>query len=140
MHFLCFYPFFELTAWKPYRLSHVNTLCIKLFYLLKDQSLKFLQINIENWRSWKMTFFGFLVIGFFNFVFLFFLNENQLGFHMRYHLFLHYWWFIQNLGKDFIQINNAYNFRFFIHLKKCFNDLDVSKQNILTRLTNLYQI
>ena len=23
-------------------------------------------------------------------------------FHMRYHLFLHYGWFLQNLGKDFI--------------------------------------
>ena len=24
---------------------------------------------------------------------------------MRYHLFLHYEWFLQNLGKDFIRIN-----------------------------------
>ena len=35
----------------------------------------------------------------------FFSNENQLGFHMRYHLFLHYGWFLQNLGKDFNQTN-----------------------------------
>ena len=32
-------------------------------------------------------------------------NENQLGFHMRYCLFLHYVWFLQNLEKDFIQTN-----------------------------------
>ena len=53
-----------------------------------------------------MTFFWFLVIGFFKKRFvLFFPNENQLGFHMRYHLFLHYKWFLQNLGKDFIRTN-----------------------------------
>ena len=43
-----------------------------------------------------------MVIGFFKY---FFPNENQLGFHMRYHLFLHYGWFLQNLGKDFIRTN-----------------------------------
>ena len=32
-------------------------------------------------------------------------NENQLGFNMRYHLFLHFGWFLQNLGKYFIQTN-----------------------------------
>ena len=32
-------------------------------------------------------------------------NENNLGFHMRYHFFLHYGWFLQNLGKDFIRTN-----------------------------------
>ena len=32
-------------------------------------------------------------------------NENQLGFHMRYHLFLHYGWFLLNLEKDFKRTN-----------------------------------
>ena len=32
-------------------------------------------------------------------------NENNLGFHMRYHFFLPYEWFLQNLGKDFIRTN-----------------------------------
>ena len=32
-------------------------------------------------------------------------NEKTKGFHMRYHLFLHYGWFLQNLGKDFIRTN-----------------------------------
>ena len=41
----------------------------------------------------------------FFFVFLFFSNVNQLGFYMRYHLFLHYEWFLQNLEKDFIRTN-----------------------------------
>ena len=33
------------------------------------------------------------------------LNENKQPVHMRYHLFLHYGWFLQNLGKDFIRTN-----------------------------------
>ena len=33
------------------------------------------------------------------------LNENKQPVHMRYHLFLHYGWFHQNLGKDFIRTN-----------------------------------
>ena len=28
--------------------------------------------------------------------------KNKLAVHMRYHFFLHYGWFLQNLGKDFI--------------------------------------
>ena len=31
--------------------------------------------------------------------------KNNFVFHMRYHLFLHYVWFLQNLGKDFIRTN-----------------------------------
>ena len=61
-HFLCFHLFFELisdnlTTIKVERLSHINALCINLSYSLKDQSLKFLQKSIENWRSWKSQFF-----------------------------------------------------------------------------------
>ena len=53
-----------------------------------------------------MTFFGFWLLGFSKKIyFLFFPSENQLGFHMRYHLFLHYGWFLQNLGKYFIRTN-----------------------------------
>ena len=33
------------------------------------------------------------------------LNESKQPVHMRYHLFLHYKWFLQNLGKDFIWTN-----------------------------------
>ena len=36
---------------------------------------------------------------------LFHLNINKQPFHMRYHLFLQYGWFLQNLGKDFIWTN-----------------------------------
>ena len=63
--------------------------------------------NIENWRSWKMRFFWVVHFDFFfqkNF-FLLHLNENKQPVHMRYHLFLQYRWFLQNLGKDFIQTN-----------------------------------
>ena len=37
--------------------------------------------------------------------FLLHLNENKQPVHMSYHLFLHYGWFLQNLGKDFIRAN-----------------------------------
>lgn len=45
------------TARQPNRLSHINALQINLCYIPKDQSLKFLQKNIENWQSWKSQFF-----------------------------------------------------------------------------------
>jgi hypothetical protein len=45
-----------------------------------------------------------------------FSNGNQLGFHMRCHLFLHYGGFLQNLGKDFIQTNMHTT----VHLSKLF--------------------
>ena len=40
--------------------THINALHINLSYLSKNQSLKFLRKDIENWRSVKMTFFSFL--------------------------------------------------------------------------------
>ena len=55
-----------------------------------------------NWRSWKMTFF---MGGNFDFFFCFISMKINFFFHMRYHLFLHYGWFLQNLGKDFIRTN-----------------------------------
>ena len=33
------------------------------------------------------------------------LNENEQPIHMRYHLFLHHGWLLQNLGKDFVRTN-----------------------------------
>ena len=45
------------TASPPYRLSPINALRIIQFYKPKDQSMRFSQKNIENWQSWKMTFF-----------------------------------------------------------------------------------
>ena len=45
--------------------------------------------------------FGFWLLGFF----LLFPNKNYLGFHMRYHLFLQYGWFLQNLGKEAVRTN-----------------------------------
>ena len=37
--------------------------------------------------------------------FLLHFNENKQPVHMRYHLFLQYGWFLQNLGKDFTRTN-----------------------------------
>ena len=40
---------------------------------------------------------------FFKFFFIiFFPMKNNLAVHIRYYLFLHYGWFLQNLGEDFI--------------------------------------
>ena len=47
---------------------------------------------------------GFFELAILNF-FLPHLNENKQPVYMRYHLFLHYGWFFQNLGKDFIRTN-----------------------------------
>ena len=57
--FWVFRPFLSLcrTASWPYRLSHINALHINQFYWPKNQSMKFSQKNIENWRSWKTQFF-----------------------------------------------------------------------------------
>jgi hypothetical protein len=53
-----------------------------------------------------MTFcFVFWLLGASKKIVLFFLNENHLGFHMRYSFFLHYGWFLQNLEKGFTQTN-----------------------------------
>ena len=54
-----------------------------------------------------MTFFWLLVFVYwvFQHFVLFHLNENQSAFHMRYFLFLHCGWFLQNLEKDFIRTN-----------------------------------
>ena len=93
---------------KPYRLSHVNALCINQFYQPKNQSMKFSQkiLRIGGAGEWPLFRRPFL--------FFFFkkkkkkmyhLNENKQPAHMRYHLFLHYGWFLQNLGKDFIRTN-----------------------------------
>ena len=70
--------------------------------------MKFSQKNIENWLSWKMTFF---LSGHFEFFFskkkkkIAQFNEKTKGFHMRQRLFMHYGWFLQNLEKGFIQTN-----------------------------------
>ena len=53
------------TAWQPYRLSHINALCINLSYSPKDQSLKFKKKCIGNWWIWKTQFFWVSHFGFF---------------------------------------------------------------------------
>ena len=37
--------------------------------------------------------------------FLLHVNESKQPVHMRYHLFQHYGWFLQNLGKYYIPTN-----------------------------------
>ena len=63
------------------------------------------------WNFWKKTLRTIWNMNYFHFDFfkkkmvMVFSNKNNLGFHMRYHFFLLYGWFLQNLGKDFIQTN-----------------------------------
>jgi hypothetical protein len=61
-----------------------------------SQMVNLILVELENGNFW----IWFLVFGF-----CFFPNENQLGSHMRYRLFLHHGWFVQNLGKDSIPTN-----------------------------------
>ena len=59
-----------------------------------------------------------------------FSNENNLGFHIWYHFFLHYGCFLQNLGKDFIWTN--------MHTTVCFKHLHLvtglRAQTLLSRV------
>ena len=62
----------------------------------------FVKMYLELVELENDIFFGYWV---FHANTLFFPNENLHGFHMSSHLFLHYRWFLQNLGKDLIQTN-----------------------------------
>jgi hypothetical protein len=111
-------------------------------------------------RSWKMTLFWFLVIGFFKkecFVFsqwFFFwllgfskknLNENHHGFHMRWRLFLQYGWFLQNLEKALSELICTQLYVLFLKLgdahlwKQCFNYLLISPFNNLSIIIFSFQ-
>ena len=57
------------TAWQLYGLSHIRAFHMDLSYKPKDQSLKFWQKNIENWRLWKSQFFW---VGYFEYFYNFF--------------------------------------------------------------------
>ena len=73
------------TASRPYKLSLINALCINQCCTSKDQSQKFSQKNIENWRSPENDFclvFWFLVFGYWvvqKIFFLVFLNKKHQG-------------------------------------------------------------
>jgi hypothetical protein len=54
----CLFLSLRRTVSQPYRLSHINALCINQSYQPKDQSMKFSQKSFENWRFWKTQFFG----------------------------------------------------------------------------------
>ena len=58
--------------------------------------MKFLKKNIENWWSF------FLVS---HFEFKKKIMKTTLASIMRYHFFMHYGWFLQNLGEDFNRTN-----------------------------------
>ena len=67
--------------------------------------------NIDNWWSWKMTFwfvFGYWVFHIF--------NENHHGFHMRQCLFLQYGSFFRNIEKGLqeLQFLTKNSFQVFI--------------------------
>ena len=68
-----------------------------------SQMVNWILVELEN------DFFWYLVFGYLVFqkkiFFLLFPNKNNLGFHMRNHLFLHYGWFLQNLEGDFTGTN-----------------------------------
>ena len=65
-----------------------------------------LLVIIENWRSWKMRLFW---VGNFDFDFLFFFASSQWKQAARSYevsfIFLHYGWFLQNLGNYLIWTN-----------------------------------
>ena len=87
MQFSCFLPVLDQTSDNLTTVYVEPHRCLlhKFILLTQDQSLKVLRKNIENWRSWKNQFFG---VGNFEFLWLH-PHEDQLGFHIKYRLFLH---------------------------------------------------
>jgi hypothetical protein len=101
-----FYPFFYLT-WQPD--SHIDWVTLMPFTSINSTNPR---TNLWNFRekilriggAGKLLFFefGFWLLGFEFFFFFFFSQWKSACLNMRYHLFLHYGWFLQKLGKDFI--------------------------------------
>jgi hypothetical protein len=58
--FSVFSPFLSLcrTAWRPYKLSHIDALCINLLYQSKDQCLKFSQKKLRIGGVEHLSFFS----------------------------------------------------------------------------------
>ena len=89
-----------------------------------------LQILI-NWISHWAGKWLFFWVGHFDFFLRFFFASSQWkeaarSYHMRYHLFRQYGWFLQNLGKDFIPTNMHTNVFFFL-----FFYFWISKKNMI---------
>ena len=82
--------------------------------------IHFKSINSTNPRtnqfmkfSWKISRSGRTgKWGFIKAAILLHLNENKQPVYKKYHLFLHYGWFLQNLWNDFIQIKYAHDCTF----------------------------
>ena len=67
----------------------------------------------KYWELAKLENDIFLVFGYWVIQKIFlFANENQLGFHMKYHLFLQYGFFLQNFEKYFIQTNMHSSYKY----------------------------
>ena len=108
MHFLCFYLFFELSFVQPdNHIGWATPMPFASIYPTHPRTNSWncceKKLRISGAGTWQFLCFWFSDIGFFNF--FFFPNENHLGFHMRYHLFLHNGWLLQNLEKDFVRTN-----------------------------------
>ena len=103
MDFWCFLAIFELMS------DSLTTTQVEPNQCPSHQSILLTQGPIhENfmkkyWELAKLESEVFLSQPFW--IFLLHLYENKQPVHMRYHLFLHYGWFLQNLGKDFIRTN-----------------------------------
>ena len=106
--------------------------------------MKFSWKNIENWRSWKMRFLPVFLsrpfwFFFFKIFFLLHLNEKTKGFHMRYHLFLQYGWFLQNLGKYFIRTNMHTTVALLINSCNLWNEIWNSMSDPMGEQFNLFR-
>ena len=99
MHFL---PVFELT------LASLTAIWVEQNQCPLHQSILLTQgPDHKNFmkRYWELAELEteFFESSTWNDLFLLHLNESKQPVHMGYHLFLHYEWFLQNLGKDFIR-------------------------------------
>ena len=92
--FIAFFAFLW-KAWQPYGLSHIHAACTNLFYKPRDQFLKFWPKK-RKLADLKIESFW---VSHFDFFFASYQWKTQ-PIYMRYHFFLHYGWFFQNLGKE----------------------------------------
>ena len=69
---------------------------------------------------------------------LVFSNENNLGLYMRYHFFLPYRWFLQNLGKDFIR-TNMHTTVYPLCLPLCINEMTFVQRFIFSCMSRAWK-
>ena len=90
--------------------------------------------------KWGVFESAILNLFFQKFFVLFYLNGNKKPVHMRYHSFLHWGWFLQNLGKDFIWTNMHTTVKCFLRRPQNFTKSSSSIWRYLVSVKSIVKI